>query len=87
MDTIDGLERIIEESIAVQPFVRSVSVTIDREIVNNRQNPKFGYCELEGIMLHVSIQVLYKNIIAHAELSYNEELRYPLMSLKKIENM
>jgi len=28
-DTIEGLERIIEDSIALQPHIRSVSVSID----------------------------------------------------------
>ncbi len=86
-DTVDGLERIIEDSIGVQPFVRSVSVSIDREMVGKKQNPKFGYCELEGRMLHVSLQILFKNTIAQAELAYDEELDYPMMSIKKIEEM
>ncbi len=87
VDTVDGLERIIEDSIGVQPHVRSVSVSIDREMVGKKQNPKFGYCELEGRMLHVSLQVLYKNIIATVELAYDEGQDYPMMSVKKIEKM
>ncbi len=87
VDTIDDLARAIEESVALQPHVRSVSVMIDREMVEKRQNPRFKYCELEGRMLHVSLQVLYKNTIAHVELAYDEELGYPLMRIKKIEDM
>ncbi len=87
VDTVDGLERIIEDSVGVQPYIRSVSVSIDREMVEKKQNPKFGYCELEGRMLHVSLQVLYKNTIATVELAYDEELDYPMMSIKKIEEM
>jgi hypothetical protein len=87
VDTIDDLSRAIEESVALQPFVRSVSVSIDRDMVEKKQNPKFGYCELEGRMLHVSLQVLYKNIIAHVELAYDEGQDYPMMSIKKIEEM
>ena len=87
VDMIDGLARVIEESIGVQPFVRSISVTIDREMVEKKQNPGFGYCELEGRMLHISLQVLYKNVIAHAQMCYDEEKDYPLMSIKKIEEM
>jgi hypothetical protein len=87
MDMIDGLARMIEDSIGVQPFVRSISVSIDAEMVKKNQNPEFGYCELEGRMLHVSLQVHYKNIIAHAEMCYDEEKDYPFMSVKKIEEM
>ena len=86
-DMLNDLERMIEESIGVQPFVRSISVIIDTDMVIKKQNPDFGYCELEGRMLHVSLQVLYKNIIVHAEMFYDEEKDYPLMSVKKIEEM
>ena len=86
-DMIEGLARMIEESIGVQPFVRSISVIIDPETVKKKQNPEFGYCELEGRMLHVSLDVLYKNIIVHAEMCYDEEKDYPLMSINKIEEM
>ncbi len=86
-ETVEGLERIIEDSIALQPHIRSVSVSIDREMVEKKQNQKFKYCELEGRMLHVSLQILYKNTIAHAELAYDEVQDYPLMSIKKIEVM
>ena len=85
--TVEGLERIIEDSIALQPHVRSVSVLIDRDMVEKKLNPKFKYCELEGRMLHVSLQILYKNTIAYVELAYNEMQDYPLMSIKKIEEM
>ncbi|MCX9085183.1 MAG: dihydroneopterin aldolase family protein [Candidatus Methanoperedens sp.] len=87
VDMIEGLSRIIEESIGVQPYVRSISVTIDSEMVKRKQNPGFGYCELEGRMLHVSIQVLYKNVIAHVQMCYDEGNDYPLMSIYKIEEM
>ena len=87
LETVDSLERIMEESIALQPHVRSVSVSIDREMVEKKLNPEFNYCELEGRMLHVSLQILYKNTIAQVELAYDEEKDYPLMSIKKIEEM
>jgi len=87
VDMVEGLSRMIEESIGVQPYVRSISVTIDQEMVEKKQNPEFGYCELEGRMLHISLQVLYKNVIAHVQMCYDEEKDYPLMSIKKIEEM
>ncbi len=87
LETADALERTIEDSIALQPHVRSVSVSIDREMVEKKLNPEFNYCELEGRMLHVTLQIIYKNTIAQAELAYDEEKDYPLMSMKKIEVM
>ncbi len=87
LETIDDLERTIEQSVALQPYVRSVSVSIDHEMVQKKLNPKFKYCELEGRMLNVSLQILYKNTIAQAELVYDEGQDYPMMSIKKIEEM
>ncbi|HLB70193.1 MAG: dihydroneopterin aldolase family protein [Candidatus Methanoperedens sp.] len=86
-ETIDDLSRAMEQSVILQPYVRSVSVMIDREMVEKRENPEFRYCELEGRMLHVNLQILYKNTIAYAELAYDEGLDYPMMSIKKIEEM
>ena len=54
-ETIDDLSRAMEQSVILQPYVRSVSVMIDREMVEKRENPEFRYCELEGRMLHVNL--------------------------------
>lgn len=83
-DTIDGLARAIEKSISLQPYVRGVSVSINKEMVKKKQNPKFGYCELEGKMLNVSLEVLYKNTSAQVELAYDEEKDYPMMRIREI---
>jgi len=87
IETIENLARAIEQSVILQPHVRSISVSIDREMVEKRQNPKYNYCELEGRMLNVGLQIRYKNTIATAELAYDEEQDYPLMSIKKIEEI
>ncbi len=85
-ETIDGLSRAIEQSIALQPYVQSVSVSIDREMVKKKQNTVFGYCELEGKMLRVNLQIQYRDTTAYAELAYDEERDYPLMRIKKISS-
>ena len=85
--TISGLERTIEESIGVQPFVKSVSVSIDREMVEKKLNGKFGYGELEGRMLNVGLEVLHGNTKASVELAYDAVNDYPMMSVKKIESV
>ncbi|MCX9013476.1 MAG: dihydroneopterin aldolase family protein [Candidatus Methanoperedens sp.] len=87
LETIDGLERIIEDSIGVQPYVRSVSVSIDREMVGKKLNGRFGYGELEGRMLNVSLEVLYGNTKVNVGLAYDAGNDYPMMSIKKIESM
>ncbi len=83
VDTIEELEKAIEKSIGLQPYVKSISVTIDRKMVEDTKNI-FGYCELEGRMLHVTLKLLYKNILVEGELSYDDKKNYPMMKLKDI---
>lgn len=86
IDTIQVLEKVIEKSVSLQPYVKSISVMIDSKMVKEKQNI-FGYCELEGRMLHVQLQILYKNTIVDAELSYDTEKNYPVMSIRNIEEI
>ena len=84
-ETADALERIIERSVRLQPFVKGVSVKIDREKLRERERENgFGYCELQGDMLKVRISVVCGNIEVHACLNYKEDMMYPLMQIDKI---
>jgi len=80
----DSLENAIQESIAVQPFVKDISVSIDRDIIRSKLNSEFGYCELEGRMLDVRITVRYESTLADVSLAYSAELDYPLMKIEKV---
>lgn len=82
--TADSLERAIQESISVQPFVKSISVSIDRNMVRSKLNSEFGYCELEGRMLDVRITVSYSSVLADVRLAYDTGLNYPLMKIEKV---
>jgi hypothetical protein len=82
-DTVDELERAIERSVSLQPWVSSVEVKIDREMVRESEN-KFNYCELRGEMLDVRVVVRYKAVEVHARVKYDEEMDYPLMRVEKV---
>jgi hypothetical protein len=82
-ETAEMLERTIEESVALQPWVNSVEVSIDREKVSEIEN-QFKYCELSGVMLDVKVVVLYGQVEVHARLKYEDEMDYPLMRVEKI---
>ncbi len=83
--TIESAERAIEESVSLQPFVRSVSVRIDREMVRSSLN-EYGYCELDGKMLDVRLTTELDHTIVTAKLSYEKKLGYPLMKIVSIED-
>ncbi len=82
-ETAEMLERAIERSVALQPWVNSVEVSIDREKVSEIEN-QFKYCELSGMMLDVKVVVLYGQVEVHARLKYEDEMDYPLMRVEKI---
>ncbi|WP_445474068.1 dihydroneopterin aldolase family protein [Methanococcoides methylutens] len=82
--TVESLENAIAESISVQPCVEQITVSIDRDMVRSKLNDEFGYCELEGRMLNVQIDVKYGSVRAHVSMGFNKELDYPLMKIDKI---
>lgn len=87
LQNVDSLEKAIAESISVQPFVEEINVDIDREMIAAKLNGEFGYCELEGKMLSVALQVIHGDIRIRASMTYNKELDYPLMEINEIESL
>ncbi|SES79829.1 hypothetical protein SAMN04488587_1053 [Methanococcoides vulcani] len=84
LKTVESLETAIAQSISVQPCVEQITVSIDRDMVRSKLNDEFGYCELEGRMLNVQIDVKYGSVRAHVSMEFNKELDYPLMKIDKV---
>ena len=63
-----------------------IAIIITFEMVEKKQNPGFGYCELEGRKTF-RCSWKHENVIAHLQMSYDEENDYPLMSIKNIQKM
>ena len=85
LNTVESLENAIAQSISVQPFVENITVSIDRDMIRSNLNDEFGYCELEGRMLNVKINVHYGSIKAKVALKFDTELEYPLMRILSVE--
>ena len=85
LKTVESLENAIAQSISVQPFVEDITVSINRDMVRSNLNDEFGYCELEGRMLDVRINVKYGSVRAKVALEYDSELEYPLMRILSVE--
>ena len=78
LKTAAGLEEAMQESISLQPSVKKVSVSINRQrLLENF----FGYGELEGRMIIAEVQIDYEGEVVVAKLEYDAEKKYPLMSL------
>ena len=76
--TAASLEKAIEESISLQPYVRSVEVRIDRRMLSENA---FGYGELEGRMIFAEVEIEYLGETARARLEYDPDKDYPMMKL------
>ena len=68
----------MQESISLQPYVREVSVSINRKMLKENV---FGYGELEGRMITAEVEIDYEGDVVRARLEYDGQKNYPLMSL------
>lgn len=84
LKTVDSLEKAIAQSISVQPFVKSITVHIDRDMVKANLS-SFGYTELKGPMLTVDAVIKYENYEVSAGMSMKDG--YPLMYVKEVKEV
>ena len=76
--TAQSLEQAMQESISLQPYVRTVKIRINRQMLKENI---FGYNELEGRMIIAELEINYEGEIVRARLEYDSAKNYPLMSL------
>ena len=76
--TAQSLEQAMQESISLQPYVRTVKIRINRQMLKENV---FGYGELEGRMIIADLEINYEGEIVRARLEYDSVKNYPLMSL------
>jgi len=77
LQTRTTMERAIEESISLQPFVHNIAVRVDESKIAEDLNA-FGYCELAGDMLEVELTVDVEGEVVRVAMSVDES-GYPLM--------
>lgn len=76
--TAPSLEKAMQESISLQPYVRRVSVSIDRDMLKRNC---FGYGELEGSMIDAQVEIEYEGETVRAALKFDAVRNYPMMRL------
>ncbi|WP_019177113.1 dihydroneopterin aldolase family protein [Methanomassiliicoccus luminyensis] len=80
---VESLERAIEEGVKVQPFVESVTVSINREQLRSKRN-EYDYQSLTGDMFDVTVTINIDGVCATGRLRYVEDIKYPLMYVESI---
>lgn len=83
LETVSSLEEAIKRSISLQPYVESVKVNINKEMVSKKLN-SFDYCELDGKMLSVRVVVEIGSVKVNVGLEYDKELDYPMMFVDEV---
>ncbi len=83
LESAEILEKAIERSISLQPFVESISVRLNREKIREREN-LFGYAELTGDMIEVEVKVKVGEALVIASLRWDEEKKYPMMKVEEL---
>lgn len=78
--TAESMERAMEESISLQPYVKKVEVRISREMLDKNA---FGYGELAGRMIRAEVVVDFQGESVRARLEYDPVTDYPMMKLLK----
>jgi len=79
----EEIEKGIEATVRVQPFVKKVKVNINKECLKDGDFI-LDYSTLSPKMLDVLIEVNYENVIVIGRLKFVEELAYPLMYVEEI---
>lgn len=85
IDTVDMLERTIEKTIAVQPYVSYVRIKIDRSLLVSGGD-RYSYLSLTGDMIDATVKIDIDGTVVTAEMRYDEELKYPLMFISSIDS-
>ena len=84
LSTVDDLERTIERTISLQPYVSSVRVSIDRSDLTD-DHDIYGYISLTGDMIYASVTVDIDGATVTSEMRYDKDLGYPLMYVSRTD--
>lgn len=82
--SVGPLELSIEESILAQPYVSDAAVFIDRSRFTT-DGDEYNYLSLTGDMIDARVTIEIDGVTVVSEMRYDEELKYPLMFVSKID--
>ncbi len=78
------LEKAIEKTISLQPYIKSVEVKIDLSKLKKGSHP-YDYSEVSGRNLQIKLVSKYRKSRVYMGMSFVSELDFPLMFIEKIE--
>lgn len=84
INSVESLEKSIEDAMTLQPCINKVEIKIDREILEKIKN-EYEYISLTGEMLNVKVVSDYSDKRAVIRLKYIPELNYPLIYVEEVD--
>lgn len=81
-ESAGSLEKAIEKSVILQPYVEQVTVRLNRELMN--PNP-FGYSEVAGLMFDV--EIVTRVGFSYCRAGLHPENGYPLMEITECHDL
>ena len=84
LDSAPNLERSIKMAMELQPCIEEVEIEINRKMLDEAKS-EFNYVSLSGEMIKVRVISIYEGKKAVLMMEYIDELKYPLMYVKDID--
>jgi len=84
LKSVHSLEKSIKTAMELQPCIDEVEVKINRKLLEESKS-EFNYVSLSGDMMNIKVISSYNGKKAVLMMEYIEELKYPLMYVKNIE--
>ena len=78
------VQETIEKTMAVQPYIKEINIKINEKNIREYKHP-YDYSVITGDKLEIAIISQYGKSSVHLGMKYVEELDFPLMFIKKIE--
>ncbi|MFX1480039.1 MAG: dihydroneopterin aldolase family protein [Promethearchaeota archaeon] len=84
-NVIKSIETGIESAISCQPFVKSVKIELDREKIQGNKESEFDYDEISSKIIKAEVYIEYESVNLVAKVEWIDDLEYPLMFIKSIQ--
>jgi hypothetical protein len=84
LKSASSLEKSIKTAMELQPCIEEVEVKINRKMLEESKS-EFDYVSLSGEMMNIKVISKYNQKKAVLIMEYIDELKYPLMYVKEID--
>ena len=85
--TIKSIEKGIEAAISCQPFVKSITIQLNKDKIVGNQSTPFDYDEITGKIIRAEVLIEFESVEIAAKLDWVDDLQYPLMFIENIKEV